>query len=226
MINPMLMRVIRAIIFDLDGTLIHSLPGLASSLNRVLERAGLPTHSEAVVRTFIGNGIRKLVERALPTDHPRDEFEKLVTQMSADYAETWKEGTSPYPGIAETLQALVDQKTGIAVFSNKLHIFCQEITDSLFPEITFSSVIGQREGVPVKPDPAGAFDVAKSLGAPPEEIAFLGDSTIDLITASNSGMIPIAAAWGYHDLPALQAQSPAHIIHAIEELLPIINREV
>jgi len=219
----MLMRVIRAIIFDLDGTLIHSLPGLASSLNRVLDQAGLPTHSESVVRTFIGDGMRKLVERAVPVNLPRDEYEKLVSRMSSDYAETWKVGTNPYPKIAETLEALIEQKIGLAVFSNKPHIFCQEITDHLFPEIPFSSVVGQREGVPVKPDPTGALDVARSLGVSPEEIAFLGDSTIDLITARNSGMIPIAASWGYHDLPALQAESPAHIIHTIEELLPITN---
>lgn len=219
----MLPRVIRAVIFDLDGTLIHSLPGLAASLNRVLTNNGLPTHTESVVRTFIGNGIYKLVERAVPDSYSSEDMKSIASQMSEDYASTWKQGTSPYPGVSEVLKTLLDQNTGIAVFSNKPHIFCKEMTDFLFPSITFSSVIGQREGVPVKPDPTGALDVAKSLAVSPDEIAFVGDSTIDLATAHNSGMLSIAATWGYHDIPALKAESPAHMINTIEELLPIIN---
>ena len=222
-IPVMLARVIRAVIFDLDGTLIHSLPGLAGSLNRVLTNNGLPTHAESMVRTFIGNGIYKLVERAVPDSYSSEDIKSIASQMSEDYAATWKQGTSPYPGVPEVLKTLLDQNTGIAVFSNKPHIFCKEMTDFLFPEVTFSSVIGQREGVPVKPDPTGALDVAKSLGVSPDEIAFLGDSSIDLATAHNSGMLSIAATWGYHDVPALEAESPAHMINFIEELLPIIN---
>lgn len=220
----MLPRVIRAVIFDLDGTLVHSLPGLAGSLNRVLENNGLSTHSESTVRTFIGNGIYKLVERAVPENFDKEEINVLAAQMSTDYAATWKQGTTPYPGITETLKSLIDQKTGIAVFSNKPHVFCQEMTDFLFPGITFSSVIGQRDGIPTKPDPTGAHEVAETLSIPPAEIAFLGDSTIDLVTAHNSDMISIAATWGYHDAPALKAENPAYQIDSIEQLLPIINR--
>lgn len=219
----MLARVIRAVIFDLDGTLIHSLPGIAGSLNRVLTNNALPTHPESVVRTFIGNGIYTLVERAVPDSYSSEDLKSLASQMSEDYAATWKQGTSPYAGVPEVLKTLLDQNTGIAVFSNKPHVFCKEMTDFLFPEVAFSSVIGQREGVPAKPDPTGALDVAKSLGVSPDEIAFLGDSTIDLATAHNSGMLSIAATWGYHDVPALEAESPAHIINTIEGLLPIIS---
>ena len=101
-------RVIRAVIFDLDGTLVHSLPGLTASLNRVLVANGLTSHPEAVVRTFIGNGIFKLIERALPADSGAEKIEALVAQMSADYAASWQQGTAPYPGTADTLMLLHD----------------------------------------------------------------------------------------------------------------------
>lgn len=215
--------MIRAVIFDLDGTLINSLPGIASSLNRVLKNNHLPTHEERVVRTFIGDGIAKLVQRAVPQNHPAEDLQKLIQMMMDDYAAAWKDGSIPYDGVTKTLQTLLDQKTGIAVFSNKPDVYCKEITDALFPTIPFTKVLGQREGVPVKPDPTGAFDVAKSLGLPIEEIAYLGDSTIDVHTAKNAGMLSIAASWGYHDLPALEATNPDHMIHSIEELLPIIS---
>lgn len=222
-ISLMLGGVIRSVIFDLDGTLIHSLPGLTASLNRVLEKAGLPTHPEQVVRGFIGNGIYKLVERALPTDSPTEDAQHLVPLMSADYAATWKEGTSAYPGIAEALHTLAKHNISTAVFSNKPDIFCQQMTDHLFPGAPFSIVLGQRDGTPTKPDPTGAFATADALGTAPQEIAFLGDSTIDLATARNAGMIAIAATWGYHDLAALEPEQPAYLIHHIRELLAIIT---
>ncbi|MDC0088239.1 HAD family hydrolase [Akkermansiaceae bacterium] len=213
----------RAVIFDLDGTLINSLPGIASSLNRVLKSHTLPTHEEKVVRTFIGDGIAKLVQRAVPNDYPEADLQNLIQMMMDDYAATWKEGSLPYDRVTETLQNLLHQKIGIAVFSNKPDIYCKEITDALFPTIPFTKVLGQREGVPVKPDPTGAFDVASDLDLPIESIAYLGDSTIDVHTAKNAGMLSIAASWGYHDLPALEATDPDHLIHSIEQLLPIIS---
>ncbi len=214
--------MIRAVIFDLDGTLIHSLPGLAASLNRILQANHLPTHTELSVRGFIGNGIKKLIERATPCDTPEKTIQRLTQQMSEDYASSWQSGTSPYPGITTILNNLAQKKIALAVFSNKPHIFCQEMTDHLFPEISFTTVLGQRDGVPAKPDPTGAYEVAKSLDHPPEDIAFLGDSTIDIATARNAGMLPIAATWGYHDLPALEAEHPARLIHHIEDLPDII----
>ncbi len=222
-ISLMLGGVIRSVIFDLDGTLIHSLPGLAASLNRVLQEAGLPIHPEQAVRSFIGNGIYKLVERAVPTGYPTEDTQHLVPLMSADYAATWKEGTSPYPGVAEALETLARRNISTAVLSNKPDIFCRQMTDHLFPGIPFSVVLGQRDGTPTKPDPTGAFATADALGTPPREIAFLGDSTIDLATARNAGMIAIAATWGYHDLAALESERPAHLIHHIRELLAIVT---
>lgn len=211
-----------AVMFDLDGTLINSLPGIAASLNRVLEQHDLPTHKEDVVRTFIGDGIVKLVERAIPKNVSHEELNSLVQVMKTDYAETWQDGSQPYQGVTRVLQTLLDHHLPIAVFSNKPDIYCKEITDTLFPSIPFTKVLGQRNGVPTKPNPAGAFDVAQEFNLPIETIAYLGDSTIDILTAQNSGMLAIAATWGYHDQPALEAKKPDHLIHKIDELLPIV----
>ncbi len=216
--------MIRAIIFDLDGTLVHSLPGIAASLNRTLESYALPTHSESAVRGFIGDGMRVLIERALPHTLPDVNLDAMVTSLKHDYAQTWKDGTSPYSGVIHALHDLKKTDIGTAVLSNKPHVFCKTITDELFPETDFSTVIGQRDGIASKPDPSGALEVARILNTPAAEIAFLGDSTVDLITAKNAGMIPIAATWGYHDTPALQAEKPAFLMDQISDLLAILQK--
>ena len=221
----MLASVIRAVIFDLDGTLVDSLPGIAGSLNRVLEHNSLPTHSQQTIRTFIGNGILKLVERGVPEQCNPEQVRELTAEVVDDYAASWQDGTTPYPAVNEVLQSLLQSGIKIAVFSNKPDIFCREMTDYLFPDISFSGVVGQREGVAVKPDPAGALDLAHSLNVSASEIAFVGDSTIDIVTAHNAGMSSVACSWGYHDLEALKASSPDYLIDHINELPAIINKD-
>ncbi len=218
----MLASVIRGIIFDLDGTLVHSLPGIAASLNRTLDAAGLHTHPESDVRGFIGNGIGKLVERAAPTV-TGDQLDKLVDGMRNDYARTWRDGTHPYPGVIETLAILADLKITIAVFSNKPDEYCREITDFLFPDIHFPIVRGQLRDIPPKPDPSGALSICTELSIAPAHTALVGDSTIDLETAKNAGMTSIAATWGYHDPPALADLNPTHTIHSMSELISALN---
>jgi phosphoglycolate phosphatase len=221
----MLTSVIRAIIFDLDGTLVHSLSGIAKALNTILEHHQLPTHSQSTVRTFIGDGIVKLVERACPDGYDPGQMAELTGEVSNEYATAWRDGTVPYTGVNETLTALLQSGTKIAVLSNKPHAFCQQITDLIFPDITFTAVVGQHQGVPTKPDPTGALDLAKLLHVSPEEIAFVGDSTVDIATAHNAGMISVAATWGYHDLADLISESPTHRIDGISELLDTLNNQ-
>lgn len=221
----MLAGVIRAVIFDLDGTLVNSLNGIASSLNRALDAEGLPTHPEATVRTFIGNGILKLVERAAPQHFSKEQIKDLTQIVSEDYAASWQQGTVPYPGVTQVLATLVKEGIRIAVLSNKPDVFCRKMTDLLFPGIHFAIVSGQRADTPLKPDPAGALEVARLMELPPAEVAFVGDSTVDVTTAHNAGMVSIACGWGYHDLPALKAASPDYLIGHISELPAIINQD-
>jgi phosphoglycolate phosphatase len=199
----------RALIFDLDGTLIESLPGIAASLNRALIQHGLPGQSHANVRSFIGDGAVKLVQRALATVSRVDLTDTVLKHFGADYAVSWPRGTSVYPGMHDLLAELEQRAIPLAVLSNKPHAFTTEIVEKLFPHTHFSAVLGNFENLPHKPDPSGALQISNQLGVAPEDCIIIGDSTMDLDTAKNAGMKSIAVTWGYHDRDRLAA---AHII--------------
>lgn len=188
-----------ALIFDLDGTLVESLPGIAASLNRALALHGLPTHGEAAVRGFIGDGAKMLVTRALAPGEAALHLDSVLRAFAEDYAVSWQDGTRPYDGIIGLLADLRARGIPMAVLSNKPHAFTTEIVAKLFPEHTFAAVLGNREGLPHKPDPTGALEIAATLGIAPENCVLIGDSTMDLDTARNAGMPCIAVTWGYHD---------------------------
>ncbi len=188
-----------ALIFDLDGTLVESLPGIAASLNRALARHGLPGHGDAAVRGFIGDGARLLVTRAMAPNVAEPQLESVLRSFGEDYAASWQNGTAPYPGITSLLADLRARGVALAVLSNKPDAFTTEIVAKLFPEGTFTAVLGHREGMPHKPAPAGALETAAVLGFAPANCILIGDSTMDLDTARNAGMASIAVTWGYHD---------------------------
>ena len=192
------------LIFDLDGTLVDSLPGISGSLNRALASCGLPGHPPAAVRNFIGDGARILVQRAAPNADLRL-LAEIEAAFKTDYQRTWPDGTAPFAGVADALAALHARNVPLAVLSNKPHEFTATIVARLFPTIRFAAVLGQRDGIPHKPDPAGALEIATRLGIPPAACTLVGDSTMDLETARNAGMDAIAVAWGYHDRPRLEA---------------------
>lgn len=189
----------RALIFDLDGTLVESLPGIAASLNRALIQHGLPGQSHENVRGFIGDGAVKLVQRALATVSRIDLTDSVVKHFAADYAVSWPSGTSVYPGMHQLLANLESRRIRLAVLSNKPHAFTIEIVKKLFPATKFAVVLGNRENLPHKPDPTGALEIASELGLAPQHCTIIGDSTMDLDTAKNAGMKSIAVTWGYHD---------------------------
>jgi len=189
----------RALIFDLDGTLVESLPGIAASLNRALIQHGLPGQSHANVRGFIGDGAIKLVQRALATVSRIDITESVLNHFAADYAVSWPRGTSVYLGMLGLLQQLEEQAIPLAVLSNKPHPFTAEIVGKLFPNPHFTVVLGNQDDLPHKPDPTGALQIAHTLGVAPEDCIIIGDSIMDLETAKNANMKSIAVTWGYHD---------------------------
>lgn len=206
----------QAWIFDLDGTLIESLPGIAASLNRALVQHGLPGQSHDNVRSFIGDGAVKLVQRAIATVSRVDLTDSVLKHFAADYAVSWPQGTSVFPGMHELLTELENRSVPLAVLSNKPHAFTVEIVEKLFPAHRFSVVLGNREGLAHKPDPTGALEIANQLGIAPEDCVIIGDSTMDLDTAKNAGMKSIAVTWGYHDRQRLGYADA--IAETIEEL--------
>lgn len=211
----------RGLIFDLDGTLVDSLEGIAASLNRALASIGLPTHPLAAVRGFIGNGARILVQRAVPLGSE----ESLVSEMEAafkdDYELRWPEGTFPYAGILPLLVQLQCTGYPLAVLSNKPHEFTTEIVARLFPGIQFTVVLGQRTGIAHKPDPAGAQEICRELGLLPRECTLIGDSTVDIATAHNACMESVAVTWGFHDRAELVAAMPGNIATSPADLLAL-----
>lgn len=206
------------LIFDLDGTLVDSLPGIAASLNRTLEMHGLPGHSNAAIQSFVGNGVKMLVQRAAPAGSDPGLIDSLVALFKKDYDQSWRSGTKPYAGIMNLLNDLQRAGYAMAVLSNKTHDFTVDMVAGLFPNIHFGKVLGQREGVPQKPHPAGAFHIAEALGYRPETCVFIGDSTVDLETARNADMPAIAVLWGYHDREKLIAAGAEIVIEHPSDL--------
>jgi phosphoglycolate phosphatase len=211
------------LIFDLDGTLVDSLPGIANSLNQALGSLQLPLHSLQAVRGFIGNGARVLASRAAPAGAADALIAGIEQAFKADYDLTWPGGTAAYPGVSGVLLELQGRGIPLAVLSNKPHAFTTAMVSALFPEVAFAAVLGQRSGMPHKPDPAGAFEIAALLGLSPQACTVIGDSTMDLETARRSGMRAVAVTWGYHNREALLAALPDAVIDAPEELYGLLD---
>ncbi len=211
------------LLFDLDGTLVDSLPGIAASLNRALESLNLPSHSLHNVRGFIGNGARLLISRAAPPTADEALLQRLEQAFKADYAITWPQGSAAYPGVAVLLATLQQRGLPLAVLSNKPHAFTTAMVDRLFPVVAFAAVLGQRPGIPHKPDPAGALEIAALLGMPAQACMVIGDSTMDIETARRAGMRAVAVSWGYHDLDVLLAALPDVVINSPGELLEVLD---
>jgi len=214
----------QGLIFDLDGTLVDSLPGIAASLNRALASQRLPQHALHAIRGFIGNGARVLVSRAAPQGSAEPLLTALEQAFKTDYDLTWPQGTVVYPGVAALLAELHHQGVALAVLSNKPHAFTTAMVDGVFSTVAFSAVLGQRAGIPHKPDPAGANEIAAILGLPARAVTLIGDSTMDIETARRAGMRAVAASWGYHDREALEAVMPDALIDTPEELLPLLKK--
>lgn len=190
----------KAAIFDLDGTLVESLSGLAEALNRTRAEQGEAPNTLPEVRSFIGDGMRMLLRRSFPEERfPTETLEALSDSFQAHYAEVWKDGTEPYEGISEMLQELHGMGVKLGVLSNKPHGFTVEIVEELFGRELMPLIYGQREGVPKKPDPSALISLCEETGIAPEDVVYIGDSTVDLETAIGAQTKGIGVTWGYHD---------------------------
>lgn len=207
----------------MDGTLLDTLADLGNSLNRVLSRLGLPVHPIPAYKQLVGEGITVLVRKALPEPKRSDGalIARCVVLMSEEYSAHWADQTRVYSGIIDLLEELTHRKKTLAVLSNKPDEMVQALVQKYFPSISFHAVFGAREGLPRKPDPAGALEIARTLAIAPERFVFLGDSKTDMETAVAANMYPVGALWGFRDERELLDHGAKALINLPKELLGI-----
>lgn len=191
------------LVFDLDGTLVDSLPGIASALNSALAEHGQAAHPSDKVREFVGAGAFLLCRRAIPSSAPDELAQTVERSFKRHYATHWPRGTTVFPGIEALVRRLAGTDTRLAVLSNKPDAFTREMVDHLFPDRPFDFVRGQLDGSPRKPDPGALTPVLDLWGLGPSEIRLIGDSTVDRETAGAAGVPFIGVAWGYQPVEAL-----------------------
>ena len=185
-------------IFDLDGTLLSTLDDLAASTNYALQSQGLPTHSVDDVRRFVGNGVKKLIERAVPGGADNPKFEAVYATFRSHYLEHSLDTTHPYLGVTDMLAELKRRGKRIAVVSNKFYAATQELCRHFFGD-TVEVAIGEREGIRKKPAPDTVGEAFRQLGVGKEDAVYIGDSDVDVATAKNSGLPCISVLWGFRD---------------------------
>lgn len=215
----------KAVIFDLDGTLLDTLQDLADSGNAVLEARGFPTHSKDDYRTFIGNGMINLVRDIFPDEHrpaEGEETEIVLEEYRAAYGRNWQNTTVLFPGIAELLDSLTEQQIPIGVLSNKAHDFTLKCVEAFLGDWEWSVILGARDGIPKKPDPAGAVEAAASMGVDLGNIWYLGDSDVDMFTAKNSGMHAVGVSWGFRPVEELRECGAEVILEQPGDLLNLL----
>ena len=209
----------RAIIFDLDGTLVDSIEDLGLSVHYALESLGYDSSCDPkVYAPMVGNGTKKLVERAMKRFRVPDKlFPDIFSAFQNIYEQHALEHTAEYHGIAELLQSLKERRILMAVHTNKPDSIAKKIVEHLFPNI-FYDVFGQKEGVPLKPAPDVSLQIARQFGLPAAEVAFCGDSNVDIYTARNAGMFPIGVLWGFRDETELKSAGAQAIVHVPDEI--------
>lgn len=208
---------IRAVIFDMDGTLLDTLDDLAGAVNRTLECYGYAMHPVDDYRYFLGDGAEMLVRRALPAEAADTVVKQILDAFGKDYLEHWADATHPFPEMPELLQTLAEKHIPAAILSNKPHRFVGIIAERFFPGYKFAAVYGQRADVPRKPDPTGALMIARELQCRPAEVLYVGDSGVDMRTAVAAGMVACGALWGFREEPELREAGAAFLVeHPLE----------
>lgn len=214
----------KLIIFDLDGTLLNTIADLAMATNHALQQLGYPTHDTDTYRFFVGNGINKLLERSLPEAEKNEaNVMRLRSHFLPFYDKHNADLSTPYPGIPELLQTLQQKGMKIAVASNKYQSATVKLILHYFPNIQFVEVLGQREGIAVKPDPSIVFDILRNAEVDKEEVLYVGDSNVDMQTALNAGVDAIGVSWGFRPRTELEAFHPLAVIDKADELLNYLS---
>ncbi len=214
----------RAVIFDLDGTLLDTLRDLAYCVNETLAWFGFPTHPVEDYKQMVGTGARRLIEissgrDADPSSVSAEQVDGMLARFSAAYSDRWNRETCPYDGVPEMLRALTVAGVPLAVLSNKADPMTRRMVAHFFPGVPFASVIGQRPGIPNKPDPASALEIAGQIGLDPSMMAYVGDSGSDMTTAHRAGMMAVGVLWGFRDREELETAGAVSLFESPAELV-------
>lgn len=213
-----------AVIFDLDGTLLDTIDDLCESMNQVLSEFGFPTHPLHAYKYFVGDGMRTLVWRAFPEDHRDEEWiARGVEAMRSEYNRRIFNKTKPYDGIVELLDELTAKGIQMAILSNKPHQLTELIVQELLDKWPWAIIRGALPEVPVKPDPTGALQVAEQMKIKPEHILYVGDTSVDMLTAKRAGMFAVGVLWGFREVGELRDNGAEKIIVQPAELLQLID---
>jgi len=189
-------------------------------MNRTLRSHGFPEHPVEAYRSFVGEGLRRLVERALPPG-TEDRLQAVLSTYQADYAEHMLDATVLFPGVSGVLDALARANVPMAVLSNKTDGATRRLVEALCGRWTFRETMGERAGVPRKPDPTAALFLADALGAPPERVVLVGDTQVDMLTARAAGMRPVGVLWGFRPKEVLA--SGAETAETADELAALLG---
>ncbi len=211
-------------IFDLDGTLLNTIADLGAATNYALQANGYPQHNLEAYPMMVGNGVLRLIARALPQEHNDD---ATVDRMMEDFrpyydAHLW-DLTRPYQGVADMLRRLQQEGVAIAVASNKYEAAVVRLIEHFFPEINFVAVCGSLDGVPGKPDPSIVFRILSQHPTAKDDVIYIGDSAVDMETARRAGVESVGVTWGFRPESELAAAYANHIITDIADLLPLVK---
>lgn len=213
----------KLIIFDLDGTLLDTIADLAEGANYALSVLGYPTHDSSTIRSFVGNGINKLLERALPKEEQTPENVLRMREVFLPYYDEHNADlTSPYPGIPELLATLQQRGMMLAVASNKYQSATEKLVAHFFPSTRFIKVFGQRTDVPIKPDPAVVFEIMQAAGVDKEDVLYVGDSGVDMLTAHHAGVDCVGVTWGFRPKSELQNYPSLALIDNPSDMIQLL----
>lgn len=219
------MKMIKLVIFDLDGTLLNTISDLAGSTNYALKQCGFPEHETDAYNYFVGNGINKLFERALPESECTPEN---IGRMRGFFLEHYTQNntclTVPYPGISELLRELQHKGIALAVASNKYQEGTEKLVRYYFKDIVFSAVLGQREGIPVKPDPVIVKEILQVNGVSVNEALYIGDSGVDMQTAAAATVTSVGVTWGSRTREELVENGACYVVDSPAEILELSGR--
>ena len=214
----------RALLFDLDGTLLDTLQDIADSANSALAYFGFPQHELDAYRYFVGDGVEMLAIRALPEDR-RDQMtvSKVVARINEAYSLRWANNTRPFQGIPELLDALTNIGIRMAILSNKGQSFAELTVSTLLPDWHFDLVVGAQPSILRKPDPTAALQIARQMSLIPTEFLYIGASAVDMKTAVAANMYPIGALWGYRTANELLTSGARVLVEKPTHVLPLLN---